>query len=144
MLVSTGRTVQVQNLLGGLDTVQITEVKGHADEGMVLDGRVREVDRLGNDAADEAADFGRGTLLFLTFRAVSIMMVGMELLLILWCVLSPRGVGWFMRFGTGLFCLGHLVFGIRNGLMFLHLLSVVRTLLTCPVPLVSCINGLLF
>ena len=45
--------------LGGLDTVQITKVKGHADEGMVLDGRVREVDRLGNDAADEAADFGR-------------------------------------------------------------------------------------
>ena len=26
---------------------------------MVLDGRVREVDRSGNDAADEAADFGR-------------------------------------------------------------------------------------
>ena len=26
---------------------------------MVLDGRVREVDRLGNDAADEASDFGR-------------------------------------------------------------------------------------
>ena len=26
---------------------------------MVLDGRVGEVDRLGNDAADEAADFGR-------------------------------------------------------------------------------------
>ena len=26
---------------------------------MVLDGRVREIDRLGNDAADEAADFGR-------------------------------------------------------------------------------------
>ena len=38
--------------LRGLDTDQITEVKGHADEGMVLDGRVREVDRLGNDAAD--------------------------------------------------------------------------------------------
>ena len=43
----------------GLDTVRITKVKGHADEGVVLDGRVREVDRLGNDAADEAADFGR-------------------------------------------------------------------------------------
>ena len=27
---------------------------------MVLDGRLRELDRLGNDAADEAADFGRG------------------------------------------------------------------------------------
>ena len=45
--------------LRGRDTVRITEVKGHADEGMVLDGRVREVDRLGNDAADEAANFGR-------------------------------------------------------------------------------------
>ena len=46
--------------LGGLDTVRITKVKGHADDGMVLDGRVREIDRLGNNAADEAADFGRG------------------------------------------------------------------------------------
>ena len=26
----------------------------------------------------------------------------------------PRGVGWFMRFGTRLFCLGHLVFGISE------------------------------
>ena len=46
--------------LRGLDTARITKVKGHADEGMVLSGRVRELDRLGNDAADEAADFGRG------------------------------------------------------------------------------------
>ena len=38
--------------LGGPDTVRITKVKGHADEGMF-------VDRIGNDAADEAADFGR-------------------------------------------------------------------------------------
>ena len=45
--------------LRGLDTVRITEVKGHADEGMVLHGRVTEADRLGNTAADEAADFGR-------------------------------------------------------------------------------------
>ena len=43
----------------GLDTVRITKVKGHADEGMVLDGRVREQDTLGNNAADEAAAFGR-------------------------------------------------------------------------------------
>ena len=28
-----------------LDTVRIAKVKGHADEGMVLDGPVREVDR---------------------------------------------------------------------------------------------------
>ena len=45
--------------LGGLDTVPIAEVKGHADEGMVRDGGVRDLDRLGNNAADEAADFGR-------------------------------------------------------------------------------------
>ena len=43
--------------LRGLDTVRTTKVKCHADEGMVLDGRVREVDRIGNDAADGAADF---------------------------------------------------------------------------------------
>ena len=43
--------------LRGSDTVRITKVKGHADEGMVADGRVRLVDRLGNNAADEAADF---------------------------------------------------------------------------------------
>ena len=42
-----------------LDTVRISKVKGHADEDMVLHGRVREEDKLGNDAADEAADFGR-------------------------------------------------------------------------------------
>ena len=45
--------------LHGLDTVRITKVHGHADEGMVLHGQVREVDRFGNEFADEAADFGR-------------------------------------------------------------------------------------
>ena len=45
--------------LRGLEPFQMTKVKGHADEGVVLDGRVREQDRVGNNAADEAADFGR-------------------------------------------------------------------------------------
>ena len=45
--------------LRGLDTVRISKVKGHPDDGMVLRGQVRREDRLGNDAADEAADFGR-------------------------------------------------------------------------------------
>ena len=45
--------------LRGRDTVRVTKVKGHADEGMVFDGRVRELDRLGNNAADKTADFGR-------------------------------------------------------------------------------------
>ena len=39
--------------------MRISKVKGHADEGVVLDGRVRKVDRLGDNAADEGADFGR-------------------------------------------------------------------------------------
>ena len=43
----------------GLDTVRISKVKGHADEGMVLSGRVRGEDKLGNDAAGEAAGLGR-------------------------------------------------------------------------------------
>ena len=46
--------------LRGHDTVPVTKVKCHADDGMVLDGRVRELDKFGDDAADEAADFGRG------------------------------------------------------------------------------------
>ena len=45
--------------LRGRDTVRVSKVKGDADEGMVRDGGVRELDRLGNNAADEAADFGR-------------------------------------------------------------------------------------
>ena len=45
--------------LRGPDTVRISKVTGHADETMVLNGQVREVDRLGNNAADDAADFGR-------------------------------------------------------------------------------------
>ena len=45
--------------LRGSSTVRVTKVKGHADEGLVAAGRVRELDRLGNNAADEAADFGR-------------------------------------------------------------------------------------
>ena len=42
-----------------MGTVRISKVKGHAEEDMVQDGRVRELDRVGNNAADEAADFGR-------------------------------------------------------------------------------------
>ena len=42
--------------LRGLDTVRISKV---ADESMVLHGLVRESDRFGNSAADDAANFGR-------------------------------------------------------------------------------------
>ena len=43
----------------GLDSVRISKVKGHADEAVVRTGTVRGLDKLGNDGADEAADFGR-------------------------------------------------------------------------------------
>ena len=43
----------------GPDTVRVSKVKGHADEVMVRSGQVREVDRFGNNAADDAAIFGR-------------------------------------------------------------------------------------
>ena len=141
--------------LRGLDTVRITKVKGHADDAVVLNGRVREDDRLGNDAADEAADFGRRRVGHAVIDARrnlsgvcgrwypvildlhrfsiaiselwSIMMGGVVLLLILWyglLVHIPRGVAWFMRFGTGHFCLGLLLFGSLSGLQCLHLLLV--------------------
>ena len=68
---------------GGLDTVRISKVKGHADDGMILHGQVRREDRLGNDAADEAADYGRRRVspccllmlvgIFLGFVAVGIL-----------------------------------------------------------------------
>ena len=45
---------------GGLDAVRISEVKGHADEALVRAGGARDLDRLGDNGADEAADFGRG------------------------------------------------------------------------------------
>ena len=55
--------------LRGLDIVRISKVKGHADEGMVLHGWVREDDRIGNNAADDADDFGRRRVGHLVFDA---------------------------------------------------------------------------
>ena len=43
----------------GLGSVRISKVKGHAVEAMVRTGTVRGLDKLGNDGADEAAEFGR-------------------------------------------------------------------------------------
>ena len=44
---------------GGPGTTAIAKLKGHADEGLVRGGRVRELDKVGNDMADRAADLGR-------------------------------------------------------------------------------------
>ena len=45
--------------LPGLDTVRISKVMGHADEALVRAGGARDLDGVGNNGADEAADFGR-------------------------------------------------------------------------------------
>ena len=42
----------------GRETVKITKVKGHADEDMVRGGRVRILDKIGNDLADRPTDIG--------------------------------------------------------------------------------------
>ena len=43
----------------GLGTSAVSEVKGHADEGLVALDRVREIYRIGNNEADAAAALGR-------------------------------------------------------------------------------------
>ena len=43
----------------GRETVRVTEVKGHAEDVEVQQGRVRLVDQQGNAEADTAADLGR-------------------------------------------------------------------------------------
>ena len=43
----------------GRGNTLVSKVKSHADEGLVAMGRVREVDRIGNNEADAAADIGR-------------------------------------------------------------------------------------
>ena len=43
----------------GRETVRVTEVKGHAEDSDVQQGRVRLEDQLGNSEADTAADLGR-------------------------------------------------------------------------------------
>ena len=107
--------------LRGRDTVRVTKVKGHADEGMVLDGRVREIDRLGNNAADEAADFGR--------RRVGNAVIDARRLLLLILMMSLSGptllVFWLSGFLSlvlciGLFMVGILVWGVFLMSSFSH------------------------
>ena len=86
----------------GLDTVRITKVEGHADEGMVLDGRVREQDRLGNNVADEAADFGRkrvGPAVVDAGRNLSGFVVGILLFWICNGSSSPSRGPWLITMG---------------------------------------------
>ena len=49
----------VQKLVNarGPGATAVSKVKSHADEGLVRGGRVRELDKIGNDMADPAAEF---------------------------------------------------------------------------------------
>ena len=51
----------IENILAdqGPDSAQIGKVNGHADESMGRDGRMRMLDKIGDDLVDGAADFGR-------------------------------------------------------------------------------------
>ena len=61
LLVDGDLLAIVQRLIDvrGPGTTAVSKVKGHADEGLVRGGRVREMDKIGNDMADQAADLGR-------------------------------------------------------------------------------------
>ena len=139
---------------------------------MVLDGRVQAVDRLGNDAADEAADFGRRRIspavidarrnlsgvcgrwypvvldLHRFFIAVSRAVVNHEGRdgtapdPLVWsaCAL-PKRRRLVHAVRDRFFCLGHLVFGFRNGFEFLLLPFVLRILLFGLKLLVSWLSG---
>ena len=55
LLIIIERMIQLRGAQG----LKITKFKGHADDDMVAVGRVRVEDRVGNDLAERAADFGR-------------------------------------------------------------------------------------
>ena len=91
-LVKDGDLIMlVGRMLGhrGLDTVRVTKVKGLADEAMVRDGRVRDLDRVGNNAADDAADYGRRRVPVAVIAPLEMLRFG-HTLLVFWlhCLLS--------------------------------------------------------
>ena len=52
-------TIHSMLRLRGMDTVEVSKVKGHATQAMVDNGDVRLMDLDGNKGADTAADLGR-------------------------------------------------------------------------------------
>ena len=141
--------------LRGLGTVKVSKVEGHADDGLVLDGRVRDLDRLGNNAADEAADFGRRRVpvhvidarrnlvgvcnrwypvvrhLHRFFVAIARAVVNHDDGVVLrrgLLVLYPRGPRFFMLFVTLLLYLVLLVFGMGIGYLLVSVESLLRML----------------
>ena len=140
-----------------------------------MEGLVRELDRLGNNAAEEAADFGRrrvGPAVIDARRNLSgvcgrrypvILDLHRFFIAISKAVVyhyghegtAPDPIAWsagalpkrrrlFMLCETLPFCLGHLQFGLVNGLLVLLLILVLRKLRTGPSLLVFWSSGLPF
>ena len=133
--------------LRGLDTVRISKVMGHADEALVRAGGARDLDRFGNNRADEAVVGGSlGGLLMLGVIILEFVLVGARLfsayigfllplpvlllivmvwLVLLWTlwyglwVVPLRGVVLSMLFVIGPFFLGLLVSGMVTGALLL-------------------------
>ena len=61
LLVDGDLLLLVQQLIDawGPGATAVSKVNGHSDEGLVRGGSVRELDKIGNDMADQAADLGR-------------------------------------------------------------------------------------
>ena len=107
--------------LRGRNTVRVTKVMGHADEGMVSDGRVRELDRLGNNATDGAADLVvEGWVLLLLMPIV------------IYLVFVVAGILFF------LICIGSLLLSLRLLLIMMSL--VVLLLIRWSGLLVHCLR----
>ena len=144
-LVKDGDLIVLISRIRDRDTVRITKVEGHADGSMVRDGGVRELDRLGNNAADEAADFGRRRVEFRVidarrnfagvvvggtrlFSCIAFLLLSPGLWRIMWMemvlrvircsgllVLFLRGADWCMPCGIVPFCLDQRAFGMVSG-----------------------------
>ena len=149
-----------------LDTVRISKVEGHADEALVRAGGARVLDRLGNNGADEAADFGRRRVLWWIidarrnfsgvcarwrplvlglhrfFVAIARTVVNHDGVVGGWC--PKRGVALFMLFVTVPFFLGLLGSGMGSGALLLRLVLLVMMLSYGRILLVCLFSGWLF
>ena len=149
--------------------MRISKVKGHADEALVRAGVVRGLDKLGNDGADEAADFSRRRVPWWVIDARRkfsgvcsrwrpvVLALHRFFIAISWAVVNhDGGVGTSidplvvllrrdgLRCGIGIFHLGRLIFGLVLGNLLLPLLFLAVILRFGLILLVCWSNGLPF
>ena len=76
--------------LRGVQSTKVSKVKGHVDDDMVAVGRVRVEDRIGNDLADRAADFGRRRVSDLIISLLPSLVLLSMMMVVLWllCILQ--------------------------------------------------------